>query len=148
MPVFWPEKSHGQSSLMGYRPRGHKELGTTEQLSTQHSRFTMLCWLIYSKVTQLHTYIHSFYILFHYGLSQEIEYSSLCYTLCCSITQSWPLFVTPWTVAHQASLSFTIFQSLLKLMSTESMMPSNHLVLCPPLLLLPSVLPSLRVFSN
>ena len=83
-------------------------------------------------MTLLYTYIH-FYILFHYGLSQDIEYSSLCYTLCCSITQSWPLFVTPWTVAHQASLSFTIFQSLLKLMSTESMMPSNHLVLCRPL---------------
>ena len=58
------------------------------------------------------------------------------------------LFVTPWTAAHQASLSFTISQSLLKLMSTESVMPSNHLILCGPLLLLPSVFPSIRVFSN
>ena len=58
------------------------------------------------------------------------------------------LFATPWTAARQASLSFTISWSLLKLMSTESVMPSNHLILCYPLLLLPSVFPSIRVFSN
>ena len=58
-----------------------------------------------------------------------------------------PLFVTPWTAAYQASLSFTISQSLLKLMSIESVMPSNHLILCCPLLL-PSIFPSIRVFSN
>ena len=55
---------------------------------------------------------------------------------------------TPWTVAHQASLSFTVSQSLLKLMSIESVMPSNHLILCRPLLLLPSIFPSIRVLSN
>ena len=54
--------------------------------------------------------------------------------------------VTPWAAVHQASLSFTISRSLLKLMSTESVMPSNHLVLCCPLLLLPSIFPSIRVF--
>ena len=58
------------------------------------------------------------------------------------------LFTTPWTAALQASLSFTISQSLLKFMSTESVMPSNHLILCHPLLLLPSIFPSIRVFSN
>ena len=58
------------------------------------------------------------------------------------------LFATPWTVARQASLSITNSQSLLKLMSIELMMPSNHLILCCPLLLLPSVFPSIRVFSN
>ena len=57
------------------------------------------------------------------------------------------LFVTPWTAARQASLSFTISQSLLKLLSTESVMPSNHLILFHPLLLLPSIFPSIRVFS-
>ena len=56
--------------------------------------------------------------------------------------------MTPWTAAHQASLSFTISWSLLKLMSIESMMPSNHLVLCHPLLLLPSIFPSISVFSK
>ena len=58
------------------------------------------------------------------------------------------LFVTPWTVAHQASLPFTIFRSLLKLCFIESVMPSNHLILCRPLLLLASIFPSMRVFSN
>ena len=58
------------------------------------------------------------------------------------------LFATPWTEACQACLSFTISWSLLKLIPIESMMPSNHLILCHPLLLLPSIFPSIRVFSN
>ena len=57
-------------------------------------------------------------------------------------------FATPWTATCEASLSFTISQSLLKLVSTESVMWSNHLILCHPLLLLPSIFPSIRVFSN
>ena len=56
--------------------------------------------------------------------------------------------MTPWTAACQTSLSFTIFWSLLKLMSIESVMPSNHLILCCPLLLLPSIFPRVSVFSN
>ena len=55
---------------------------------------------------------------------------------------------TPWTAAHQASLSFTITQSLPKLMSSELVMPSNHIILCHPLLLLPSIFSSIRVFSD
>ena len=58
------------------------------------------------------------------------------------------LFATPWTATHQASLSITSSQSLFKLMSFQLVMPSNHLILCRPLLLLPSIFPSLRVFSN
>ena len=58
------------------------------------------------------------------------------------------LFVTPWTAAHQASLSITNSRTLLKLMSIESVMPSNHLILCHLLLLPPSVFPSIMVFSN
>ena len=57
-------------------------------------------------------------------------------------------FTTPWTAARQASLSINSYQSLLKLMSIKSVMPSNHLILCSPLLLLPSIFPSIRVFSN
>ena len=56
--------------------------------------------------------------------------------------------MTPWTAAHLASLSITISRSLLKLMSIKSVMPSNHLILCHPLLLLPSLFLSIRVFSN
>ena len=58
------------------------------------------------------------------------------------------LFATPWTAARQTSLSFTICQILLELLSIESVMPSNHLVLCHSLLLLPSIFPSIRIFSN
>ena len=56
--------------------------------------------------------------------------------------------MTPWTAAHQASLSFTLSPSLFKLMSTESVIPSNHLILCHPFLLLPSIFSRIRVFSN
>ena len=58
------------------------------------------------------------------------------------------LFATPWTAAHQVSLSITLSQNLLKLVSIASVKPSNHLTLCRPLLLLPSIFPSIRVFSN
>ena len=58
------------------------------------------------------------------------------------------LFVTPWTAAHQGSLSITNSWSLLKLLSIESVVPSNHHILCHPLLLLPSIFPSIRVFSS
>ena len=64
-----------------------------------------------------------------------------------SLNHVW-FFVTPWTAAGQASLSITNSQSLLKLISIESVMPSNHLILCRPRLLLPSIFPSIRVFSN
>ena len=57
-------------------------------------------------------------------------------------------FATPWAAARQASLSITNSQSLLKLMSLESVMPSNHLILCHPFLLLPSVFPSIQIFSS
>ena len=64
-----------------------------------------------------------------------------------SLSRVW-LFVTPWTAAHQASLSITNSRGLLKLMSIELVMPSNHLILCCPFLLLLSIFPSIRVFSN
>ena len=76
------------------------------------------------------------------ALRTSIQFSSVQSLSCVQ------LFATLWTVAHQASLSITNFQSLLKLMSIELVMPSNHLSLCCPLFLLPSILPSIRVFSN
>ena len=73
--------------------------------------------------------------------------TSLACCCCCSLSHA-KLFATPWTMANHSSLSFTLSQSLLKLMSIELVMPSKHLVLCHPLLLLlPSVFPSIRVFS-
>ena len=75
-----------------------------------------------------------------YG-SYNLQFSSLQ-----SLSHVW-LFATPWTAARQASLFITSSESLLKLMSIESVMPSNHLILCHPLLL-PSIFPSIRVFSS
>ena len=77
-----------------------------------------------------------------------VEYSAIIIDVVFeSLSRDW-LFATPWTVACQASLSITNSWSLLKLMSIELVMTSNHLILCQPLLLLPSILPSIRVFSN
>ena len=88
-------------------------------------------------------------LLLHWG-SEFLPFSSVL-TIQFSSVQSLThvrLFVTPWTAARQASLSITSSQSLLKLMSIELVMPSNHLILCGPLFLLPSILSSIRVFSN
>ena len=80
------------------------------------------------------------------GLSTVSEFPRIC---CCLVTKSCSIFVTPWTTAYQASLfPWANSQGLLKLMSTELVMPSNYLILCHPLLLLPSVFPSIRVFTN
>ena len=67
---------------------------------------------------------------------------------CCSVAQLGPALCDPWTAALQVSLSFTVFWSLPKLMSIESVVPSNHLILRCPLLPLPSIFPSIKVFSN
>ena len=85
------------------------------------------------------------------GLAGMVNFSPWWHRLgCCIVIQSlsyvW-LFVTPWIAAHQASLSFTISWSLLKLMSIESVMSSNHLILCCPFLL-PSIFSSIRVFNE
>ena len=77
-----------------------------------------------------------------------INYTSFVSLLCCCSADKLCPTLKPWTAARQASLSLTNSQSLLKLMPFESVMPSNHLILCHPLLLLPSIFPSLRVFSN
>ena len=81
-----------------------------------------------------HPYIYIFIYIYQFNSAQSLSHVQL--------------FVTPWTAAHQASLSFTIFWNLLKLMSIESAMPSTHLILCGSLLLLPSIFPSIRVLSN
>ena len=73
---------------------------------------------------------------------------SVCLCCCLVMVSHVQLFVTPWTAAHQAFLSITNAQSLLKLMYIESMLPSSQLILCHPLLLLPSIFPSIRGFSN
>ena len=88
---------------------------------------------MYSQVIQLYIQIHLFF--------RFLSFIS-------SVASRVQLFVTPWTAAHQASLSTTNSWSLLKYMSIELVMPSNHLILCRPLFLPPSIFPSIRVFSN
>ena len=95
-----------------------------------------------------HNY-HFFYLVRTfkiYSLSNFQAYNTV-FVVVQLLSHVW-LFVTPLTAAHQASLSLTITWSLLKLMSIESVLPSSHLVLCHPLLLLPSIFPNIRVFSN
>ena len=82
------------------------------------------------------------------GNSISPSLSSIASVQFSSVAQSCPTLCDPWTAACQASLSITNSRSLLKLMSIELVMPSNHLILCQPLFLLPSVFPSIRVFSN
>ena len=82
----------------------------------------------------------------HY-LLQFICFVSVQFSLVQSLSRVW-LFATPWTAAYQASLSITNSWSLLRLTFSESVMPSNHLIVCHPPLLLPSIFPSIRVFSN
>ena len=80
-------------------------------------------------------------------VSVLLTFPEIQFSLIQSLSCVW-LFETPWTAEHQASLSITNSQSLLKLMSIESLMPSNHLIFCRPFLLLPSIFPSFRVFSG
>ena len=102
----------------------------------------------------MYLYIHVcmyIYVCMSYMWYIYIYVIIILYICCISSVQSLShvrLFATPWTAAHQASLSITNSQSLLKLMSIEPVMPSNHLILCCPLLLPPSIFPSIRVFSN
>ena len=83
----------------------------------------------------------------HKEIEADRERQTVCFSSVHSLSRV-QLFATPWPAACQASLSIATSRSLLKLMSIESVMPSNHLILCHPLLLLPSIFPSIRVFSN
>ena len=89
--------------------------------------------------------IHSLLVINHYEMP---SYCIIYFDFRCSVAKVCPTLYTLWTAAHQASLSLTISQSLRKFMFIESVMPSNLLILCRPLLLLPSIFPSIRVFSN
>ena len=100
----------------------------------------MLYWfLLCNEVTQLYVHISPLPLG---PLSHPSQFSSV------QSLSHVQLFATPWTAACQASLSIANSQNLLKLVSIESVMPSSHLILCHPLLLLPSIFPSIRVFSN
>ena len=95
-----------------------------------------------------HYHIYTNKTKFKFSVSPSCPGTSIwMFCHCCSLSPVW-LFATTWTAARQASLSFTTSWALFKPMSTESVIPSNHLILCRPLLLLPSIFPSIRIFSN
>ena len=132
IPSSLPGKSHGQENLVGYSIWGHKE---SSWLSIHTAEMFKTCEYV------------TIYGKGDFGLKVNTLRWEIVVFVVQSLSRVW-IFVTPWTAAHQASLSFTISLSLLKFMGIESMMPSNHLILCHPLLLLPSVLPSTKVFFN
>ena len=104
--------------------------------------------LLYSFLTSCYLYHSVFAYVYHMSVSLCVfvtDYSLLTVVQSLSCDQ---LFAAPWTATCQASLTFTISQRLFKLMTIEMMMPSNHLILFCPLLFLPSIFPSIRVFSN
>ena len=118
-PVFLPGESQGRGSLVGCL-WGRTKSDMTEATQQQQQQHRIL---------KLHIYIYFFFF----------SVQSLSHV---------QLFVTPWIAACQTSLSIINSQSSLRLMSIEAVMPSSHLVLCHPLLLLPPIPPSIRVFSN
>ena len=125
-----PGVGDGQESLASCNSWGHKELDTTEQLNW--TELHILKWLNF-----ILPYINIFFLPV-----------STCYISSVQSLSHVQLFVTLWTAACQASLPITNSRNLLKLMSIESVMPSNHLILCRPLLFPPSIFPSIRVFSS
>ena len=124
-------------SLEGYSLWGQKESDTTEWLTLPLSPINEPRRTLYWPPKLKDKQVYSIYPSFKLYIFSSVQLLSYVW-----------LFVTPWTAAHQASLSTTNSQGLLKLMSIKSVMPSNHLILCPLLLLLPSIFPSIRVFSN
>ena len=116
-----------------------------------HSWLNSILWVAGGSQLWLHVEMLSltcFFIAFVIIIKLNGLSGGPCSSVVVQLLRHVRLFETPWTAEHQASLSFTISQSLLKLMSIESVMPFNHLILCHPLLLLPSTFPNIRVFSN
>ena len=120
---------HLENSMLSFK----RVLSITRQVSSSLQVHTLFFWyLIYLSISYIYTWYKQCYIII----------------VVLQLLSCVQLVVTPWTAAHQASLSFPISLSLLKLMFIESVKPSNHLILYHPPLLLPSVFPSIRVFSN
>ena len=134
----------GPGSLVGCRLWGCTESDTTEVLSSSSSILWKEWQILFSwgpKITEDHDCSYEIKRCLFLGRKAMTN-------LYCSVAQLYPIFATPWSAAHQVSLSITNSRSLLKLMSIKSVMPSNHLILCHPLFLLPSIFPSIGVFSN
>ena len=130
--VFLSGESHGQRSLLGYSPWGRRELDMTKVTEHIRTQFNTHCWECNMHLKSAYFWICQWCF--------SVQFSS--------ITQSCPTLCDPMNCSTQASLSITNSQSSPKLMSIESVMPFYHLLFCHPLLLLPSIFPSIRVFSS
>ena len=131
--MILPEELHGWRKLEHCSLRGCKEVGTVEWLTLIHSKSKSFAFSPRSLELSGHIWIW-------FQIKWANQFSS--------VAQWRPTLCNPWAAACQASLSIANSWSLLKLMSIVSVRPSNHLILCHPLLLLPSIFPSIRVFSN
>ena len=141
------ENPHGQKrSLDSYSPWGHKEFHMTEGLSTNLA--SVLSFILFCFSNPLVPFPRQIYSLYYFSVPIPMLVSQVAQFSSVQSVSHVQLFATPWTSAHQVSLYITNSQSLLKLMPIESVMPSNHLILCHPLLLLPSIFPSIRVLSS
>ena len=144
-PGIQPVSPALEDRFLTTEPPGKSQVG--KELWRKTNTFWVDWWLSQRHnlfINWFNNYFLSTHLILHFG--ENIEFSlnfSSVQSLSCV-----RFFVTPWTAACQASLSITNSQSLPKLMSIESVMPFNHLILCRPLLLLPSIPPSIRVFSN
>ena len=116
--------------------------------SFSHSSASNVVIFYLQPLINLNLLYSSLIVSFKYFLPFQFQVTVLLQLCCCLVAQSYLTLCDPWTEASQASLSFAISQTLLTLRSIESVIPPNHLILCHPLLLLPSVFPSIRVFSK
>ena len=138
LPAIWGTRVQS----LGWEDPLEKEMATHSSIVAWRISWTEESGRLQSMRSQNQTRLSDF-IFF-------ISFLSMCYIVSQSVqllSHVW-LFVTPWIIARLTSLSITNSRSWPKLMSIESVMPSNHLILCHPLLLLPSIFPSIRVFSN
>ena len=155
LKISWTEEPDELQSMGSQRVRTWLSMYIIMKSSNPASEY-----LNKIKVSKRYFYCHMYWCITHNRqLWKQSEYPSVdeeirkmwyVHTMECSVKWLSPvqLFVTTWTIACQASLSITNSQSLLKLMYIELVMPSSHLILCCPLLLLPSIFPSIRVFFN
>ena len=127
-------------------PRSNNSFWKNEFLNLIKKIWKHECWKRCTWFCDTHSIIYLIFICARDFVSEHFQ-KSVQFSSVQSVRCVW-LFVTPWTAAHQASLSITNSWSWLKLMSIESVMSSNHLILCHPLLLLLSIFPNIRVSSN
>ena len=122
------------------------------KLCLQASAYILFFFSLHFKLPTEHLHLAALQVPQTQGVKEQSQrcFPKVSQYLCCgcSAAQQCLTLCDLWTAAHQASLSISNSRSLLKLISTESVMPFNHLILCHPLLLLPSTFPSIRVFSN